>query len=222
MFSDRQNSAIEDANLAGSDPKDVVDAECGVVVGAEVDSRASTVAGGILPVGCPASKRLALSWIAAKAAALPCTSDALHASLLGGLVSAFCFRRCSMAVLEELFKVIPATELQPDQPRTHPLSRRAANELILSAVLLPVATSDILPSFHKWIYASDASNIKGAFCESIISPGLAMPLWQAGDFKGGHSFLDPWQKRVVQEASGWDEEDWRMTWEQQRPTRSSL
>jgi len=198
----------EDANLAGSDPKDVVDADCGVVVGAEVDSRASTVAGGILPVGCPASKRLALSWIAAKAAALPCTSDALHASLLGGLVSAFCFRRCSMAVLEELFKVIPATELQPDQPRTHPLSRRAANELILSAVLLPVATSDILAPFHKWIYASDASNAKGAFCESIISPGLAMPLWQAGDFKGGHSFLDPWQKRVVQEASGWDEEDW--------------
>ena len=195
--------------LQGSDAKDVVDQFRATVVGAEVDSRYELVSSGMLPVGAPTSKRLALSWTAATAARLPATTDALHSSLLGALVSVFCFRRCSMSILGELFKVIPAKELNTDLPVLRPLSRKGADEMILAAVLLPIIASDVKAPFHEFLYVSDASNEKGAFCVTKIPSEIAHPLWLSADFKGSHTFLDPWQKRVLFEAENWDEEDWQ-------------
>ena len=195
-------------DLRGSDPKDVIDEPLATVVGAEIDSRTCNVKHGILPVGAPAHKRLALSWIAAKASGLSVTSDALHSSLLGGLVSAFCFRKCTMSILSELFKVIPPSELDAENPKMRTLSRKAAEELILAAVLLPVIASDVKLPFHDWVYSSDASSQKGAFCEARLPPQVAEPLWQSGDFKGGYTMLDPWEKQVLSEAFNQDEEDW--------------
>ena len=117
-----------------------MDKEVAMVVGAQVDSRRKLAEAGI---GAPSSKRFSLSWIAANANSFPSTTDALHSSLVGGLVSAFCFRRCSMAILDELFKVVPASELNAQKPMLRPLSRKAADELILSTVLW-LATSRCL------------------------------------------------------------------------------
>jgi len=153
---DKAKKVYAEVGLAGSDAKDVIDKSLTTVVGAEVDSRAKVVSKGILPVGAPAAKRLSLSWIAACASRYGWTSDSLHASLVGGLTSAFCFKRCSMSILNELYKVIPAEELNTEKPKLRALSRSAAEELILSAVLLPVLVSDVKAPFHEWIYASDA------------------------------------------------------------------
>ena len=196
------------AGLQGSDAKDVIEADLGTVVGAEINSKKKIVQQGMLPVAAPAAKRLALSWIALTASQFSCTTDALHSSLVGGLVSAFCFKRCGMSLLNQLFKTIPPAELQPERPQLRTLSRAAAEELVLSAVLLPVLASDIKAPFHSWIYASDASTEKGAFCEAAISERLAEPLWQSGDFKGGFSRLDPWQRTVLQETGFCDAEEW--------------
>ena len=97
--------------LAGSGRKDVIDQAVATVVGAEIDSRHSHVSAGVLPVGAPAYKRLSLSWVAAQACRFGQTTDALHASLLGGLTSAFCYRRCGMSVLNKLYKVIPSNDI---------------------------------------------------------------------------------------------------------------
>ena len=195
--------------LAGSDQKDVVDKVQGTVVGAEINSSQKLVSKGVLPVGAPSAKRLALSWIAAASARLPVTSDALHSSLIGGLVSIFCYRRCSMSILQEVFRVIPAEKLNTAAPVTRPLPRAAAEELILSSVLLPILVSDVKAPFHEWLYASDASNSKGAFCEAPISQNVLHPLWLSGDFKGARTHLDSEHKACFEDSTFWEEEDWQ-------------
>ena len=205
---DAAKRCYADFGLAGSDAKDVVEASLGTVVGAEVDSRLATVSGGILPVGAPAAKRLALSWLTASAARFGHTTDALHASLLGGLVSAFCFRKCCMSILSELFLVIPPLELDTAKPQLRPLPRKAAEELILSSVLLPIAVSDIKSPFHEWTYASDASNFKGAYCEGKLLPDVAIALWNSGDFKGASIPLESWQKQVLRKSEKFEDTDW--------------
>ena len=217
---DVAKAAYAKERLAGSDQKDVIDKELATVVGAEIDSRLKNVEKGFLPIGAPSSKRLSLSWIAAKASALPCTSDALHSSLVGGLVSAFCFRKSTMAILAELFRVIPPDQLNVEKPQTWPLSRKAADELILSSVLLPIAVSDAKMPFHQWLYASDSSSTKGAFVQAKISASLAEPLWQSGDFNGGRVFLDPWEKQVLKETTAFEEEDWDALHEDHLPVDS--
>lgn len=197
--------AYEVHGVAGSDEKDVIEQNRATVVGAEVDSRPELVEQGLLPVGAPSAKRLALSWIAAKAAQLSCTSDALHSSLLGALVSAFCFRKCSMSFLVEIFKVIPASELNTQSPQMRDLPRPAAEELMISAILLPIVSTNVQAPFHDFLYASDASNEKGAYCEAAISQNVAHPLWLSGDFKGGHVFLDSWQKQVLSSCDDWED-----------------
>ena len=205
---DTAKKAYAKEGLAGSDQKDIIDKSVATVVGAQIDSRWKHVSKGVLPVGSPAAKRISLSWIAAKASALPCTSDALHSSLVGGLVSALCFRKNTMALLDEIFKVIPPLELDAQKPFLRPLNRKAAEELILSATLMPLVVSDVKMPFHRWVYASDSSSHKGAFCRAAISQMLAEPLWQAGDFSGGRVQLDPWEKQVLKEAGGLEDEDW--------------
>ena len=73
---------------------------------------------------------------------------------------------------------------------------------------MPVMVSNIKTLFHHWIYASDASNIRGAFCEASIPQSVAHPLWLSGDFKGGHALLDSWKKRVFEDSGLGEEEDW--------------
>jgi hypothetical protein len=190
------------AGLTGSDPKDIVDEVVATVVGAQVDSRYQNVSQGILPVGAPAGKRLSLAWISAMAARHPCTTDALHSSLLGALVSAMCFRKGSMSILDGIFKVVPASEVNVEQPILRPLKRTVAEELILSAVLLPVLVSDAKLPFHPWIFATDASNHKGAVCRSHQRPSVVEPLWQSGDFKGASAALETWEHQLLHECLG--------------------
>lgn len=89
-----------------------------------------------------------------------------------------------------------------------PLPRSAAEEMILSAVLLPVLVADVKASFHEWIYASDASMKRGAFCEAKVSENVQHPLWLASDFKGNRVSLDPWQRFYLKEAGMFDAEEY--------------
>ena len=125
-------ACYESAGLKGSD---VIDVPLGAAVGAEIDCRSFMAKKGVIPVSAPAEKRLALSWIALHAASFAFTTDALDSSLLGGLVSALCFRRCTMAMIDELFRVIPPAELCTGKPVLRPLNRKAAEELVIAAVL---------------------------------------------------------------------------------------
>ena len=200
--------AYAQAGLAGSDAKDVVDQSLATVVGAELDSRPSGVQSGTLPVGAPALKRLSLSWVALQAARFAYTTDALHSSMMGALVSACCFRKCTMAIFQELFKVISPQDLDTDHPKLRVLPRKASDELVLAGVLLPVMASNIMAQVSTTIFCSDASTGKGAFCEAQVDKRVAEALWQSGDFKGGHVILDTMPKSILRSHAGVEVEDW--------------
>ena len=119
------------------------------------------------------------------------TTDALNASLVGSFVSALCFRRSAMCLLDRLFGLVPPAELDTEKPVLRPMPRKAAEELVLGSVLLPVIASNIQAPVLENVFASDASNAKGACCEVDLPPEVANVLWQSGDFKGGYSRPEP-------------------------------
>ena len=196
------------AGLQGSDAKDVVDAAEATVVGAQIDSRPHLVSEGQVICAAPKEKRLALTWLLMQSAKLGYTTEALHASLVGSLVSAFCFRRVAMAILDEVFKTLLKGPQDPDNPSLHCLPRRHAGELVLAAALLPVASSNLLAQVSQTVYASDASNEKGAFVKAEVDKDCAEALWLSGDFKGKRSYLMSWPKIFMRAAFDAEEEDW--------------
>ena len=102
--------------IIGPDDKDIWGDKKFKVVGAEIDSRDELVRQGAVLCGAPAAKRLVLASIAALSSSWPYTSDALHSSLVGSIVSAMMFRRPMMSVLHQVFHVIPPTELNTEEP----------------------------------------------------------------------------------------------------------
>ena len=203
----KAKEAYKTEGLRGSDPKDIFEQTKASVIGAEIDSRFQCVRDGLLSVAAPAQKRFALSWICLESAALPYTTDALSSSLVGSLVSVFCFRRCAMCLLNKVLGLIPPADLSIANPVLRPLTRGAAEELVLAAVLLPVLATNIKAPVVPKVFASDASNDRGAFCEAPLSEELAAVLWQAGDFKGGYSKLEPFQHQFLRSHEGLDEKE---------------
>lgn len=74
--------------LEGSPLKDLIDEEKGKIIGAEIDASLQTRSKGLVLVAAPVWKRLALAFISLELVARETTSDALHACLVGGWVSA--------------------------------------------------------------------------------------------------------------------------------------
>ena len=92
--------------IRGSDDKDIFGAEVFTVAGAECDSSPSSVKEGLVSVAAPAQKRLALSLVSLRAAAsMRWISEELAAQLSGGWVAALMFRRCAMALANEIFSL---------------------------------------------------------------------------------------------------------------------
>eukprot|EP00435_Cladocopium_sp_Y103_P035124 s3074_g9.t1 len=202
--------------LAGSDAKDIFDQPKATVVGAHVDSSPALVQKGLINVASPPEKRLALSWIVLQSAKLAYTTTDLHASVVGGLVSAFCFRRAAMSVLDLVFKTVPNETSGPSASSLFSLPRRHANELAIASALLPVASSNLLSPVSQTVFASDASTEKGAFCSCRVSEEVSKALWLSGDFKGARSFLDPWPKTFLRAAYAVEKEDWE-EWLEEAP-----
>eukprot|EP00435_Cladocopium_sp_Y103_P061058 s614_g22.t1 len=174
---------LED-DIYGSDDKDVWGTQLFKVVGAEIDARTEIVKEGAVLCGAPADKRIALASAAALSASWPCTSDSLHPSLVGSLVSVLMFRRPLMALLNEVFHVIPQEELDPLNPVLRKLPRKAAQELVLAAALCPLAASNIAVPMDTTIYATDASNSMGGIASTSVDEWLAKAMWRSADRKG--------------------------------------
>ena len=136
--------------------------------------------------GLPAEKRLSLAFVASLSAALPITSDALHASLIGSLVSMLLFRRPAMSTLQEVFRVIPPAELNTLEPKLWRLSRAAASEIAVVAALAPVLATNLAAPVLPKIFATDASMQKGGITEAEITEELAKMLWRDADRRGAN------------------------------------
>ena len=170
--------------ILGSDDKDVWDEFVFKAVGAEVDSRPEIVRKGAIVCGAPASKRLALASIASVSASLPYTSDALHSSLVGSLVSVLMFRRPLMSVLHHVFHVIPTGELQTLSPCLRPLKRAAAQELALISALLPITCSNLAAEMSTSVFSTDASLAGGGITRAEVPKETAKFLSRSPDKRG--------------------------------------
>ena len=69
-----------------------------------------------------------------------------------------------MAVLDFVFKTVPNEPSSPFEDALFHLPRRHANELALAAAILPVSSSNLLAPVSNQVFASDASQERGAFC----------------------------------------------------------
>ncbi len=188
--------------VLGSDDKDVCGALRFKLAGAEVDSSLENVKRGVITCGLPVDKRLSLATVASISASLKFTSDSLHSSLVGSLVSMLMFRRPSMSLLQEVFAVIPPDELCTTEPKLWPLPRAAACELAVASALAPVIVSDLTAPILPKLFATDASLAKGGITEAEVDENYAMMLWRDADRRGANV---PLQSRISVLAKHYEE-----------------
>ena len=93
-------------------------------------------------------------------------------------------RRQLFAVLNESFRVVPQDELDTERPVLRPLSRKAAEELLLLACLAPIAGSNLAVPFGDRLFATDASSSKGGIAEAACGADVCRARWLAADRKG--------------------------------------
>ena len=198
----RAKAIYKREKILGSDDKDVVDALKFKLAGAEVDSSLENVRKGFITCGLPVEKRLSLATVASISASMRCTSDALHSSLVGSLVSMLMFRRPAMSLLQEVFAVIPPDQLCTSEPKLWPLPRSAACELAVASALAPVIVSDLTAPILPRLFATDASLTKGGITEAEISEDYAMLLWRDADRRGANV---PLQSRSATLAKHYDD-----------------
>ena len=177
-------------------------------IGAEIIADSAAVKSGVVSVASPFEKRLGLGLCSAAVSALPFTSDAVHSSLVGSWVSVLSFRRCAMSVLNEVFHVIPPTELNTEEPVLWHLSRKAAEEFQLLAVLAPVLASNVSVPFLDEVFATDSSTAMGGITSAPLGNHVAKVLWRTADKKGANlPLLTSAQAVVSQHDSMFEEED---------------
>ncbi len=178
--------AYTDYGLIGSDGKDVVGADIFKFAGAEVVSSSDSVARGVVSLGAPYAKRLGLGLLSAAVSSLRQTSDAVIASVVGSWVSVLLYRRPLMAVMNQLFKVVPPDELNTEFPLLRPLRRAAAEELQILSVLAPITCSNLSAPFGEEVYATDASNLGGGIAVAKADEAVVKIGWRSADRKGSN------------------------------------
>ena len=189
---DAAQEAYKKFSLLGSPAKDARGLPEGEVIGASINASSRALDSGICPVGSPSSKRFALSWLSLQISLLSHTTDVLHLCLLGGWVSCLGFRRPMMSILNESFKLVDATKIDPAVPKLVALPRAVACELVLLALICPLAASDLCVPFAEKVFSTDASLQKGAICSAPISVDFARVLWRSTRSKGAyHRLLTP-------------------------------
>ena len=191
---DTANAAYEEHGLKGSPSKDSYGEQKAKVIGASIDSSPQCLRKGIIPLGAPSAKRFALAWITLQLCALSHTTDVLFLSLLGGWVSCLSYRRPLMSLLNASFRLIDANAVNSLHPRLVALPRIVACELCLLSVLRSMAVFDLASDVIDTVYATDASNDKGAICSTSVPHEYARCLWRLSRSKGAyHRLLTPLQ-----------------------------
>lgn len=175
-------------DLLGSPEKDIVAESAGKAIGAYINGSSSATSTGVCTVGAPASKRLALSALTLHSCALPYTTASLHRCIVGAWVSMLLYRRPMMNLLNHSFSLVDSCQdLQEDA--LVPLPRTVAQELVLCAVLAPLLLSDIAVPFDETLYATDASESRGAVCSAYAGEDIVRMLTKVCKTKGAYTRL---------------------------------
>ena len=173
------------------------------LLGAYVHSSSRALSRGLCTVGAPAMKRVALSFITLALCQLTGTTDSLHLCLLGGWVSFLAFRRPLVSLLAKSFQLVDQNDLDELTPRS---PRSVVNELVLLAVLMPLALSDLGAENYPRVFATDASNDKGAICRSELSLPVLRALWKSCRSKGSYTRILSPAEKILKSNGMFDEE----------------
>ena len=180
-FHTQAQQAYASQQLQGSPHKDVLGSDCAKIIGGVLNSSPQARSQGVATLASPLEKRLGLSWILLQVA---------HVCLLGGVVSSFLYRRPQMSILAKAFSLVTSAEVCEQHPKLVPLPRAVCDELVLVAVLLPLALSDLSAEFCPQIFATDSSKDKGAVVSSFVSPRVAEYLFKSCKTKGAYTKLE--------------------------------
>lgn len=182
-------STYASARLIGSADKDVVDASTSKIAGAELASDPFYKSLGVIPLGSPSAKRLALSFLSLELAGIGWSTNALHACLIGGWTSTLMFRRPLMSVFDRVYQCCDMAGVDQSSPQLFKLDRKVREELALIAILSPLACSDLTAKTTPWGFATDASDKKGAFVSARVPLSFSKAMWRTGRRKGGYARL---------------------------------
>ena len=174
--------------LLGSPEKDVVAETCFKAAGAEVRSCQKNVTLGFVPVGSPLAKRLALAVLSLRAACLPGLSAGVATRVAGNWVSVLQFRKCWSSLIDGFF--LSSIKCQRDVGSVFALDRSVAQELVLLASIAPLVVSNVAVDYLPEIFATDASNQKGAIVKAPVEDCLQESLWLDADKRGSYTQLD--------------------------------
>ena len=180
--------AYEREELLGSPEKDVICQTTFKAAGAEVRSHAKAVRSGVLPVGAPLAKRIALSCVSLRAACLSGRSSTLISRLAGNWVSILQFRKCWSSLIDGMFRLASKGHLDA-APIVRPLTRQVAQELVSLAVVAPLIFSNVAVGYLDQCFATDASVQKGAIVKTKVHPKVQEEFWLSADKRGAYTHL---------------------------------
>eukprot|EP00435_Cladocopium_sp_Y103_P010558 s305_g2.t1 len=185
----RARRVYEDEKLLGSPEKDIVACPIVKAAGAEIRSCESNVRMGVVPVGAPFCRRLALAALSLRAARLPGVTSKLASRLAGNWVSLLQYRKCWSSLVDPLFAFAAQVE-EGGQNDVLFLPRAVAQELVLVSSIAPLIFSNIAVDYLPQVFATDASLEKGAVVSAPIDPAECEEIWLGIDRKGSYSHLD--------------------------------
>ena len=181
-------AAYADGEVLGSEEKDVVCSRHFKVIGAEVDAPEKALSHGMVLVGAPLEKRIALACLSLRVARLPVISATLASRMAGNWTSVFMYRRCLTCILGKLYDYAQHAGENPSP--VFALPRAVADELVLASVFSFVAVSNVAADYLEEVFATDASLQKGAITARKVPRDVAEVLWLGGDKKGSYTKLD--------------------------------
>ena len=116
--------AYQKHGVLGSPDKDICGETSGKTIGAFVNSSPHCTKHGMITIGAPTGKRLGLSFITLMLCRMPCTTDVLHACLVGGWVALMTYRRPCMSILDFAFRLVDSQSINHNCPKVIRLPRK--------------------------------------------------------------------------------------------------
>ena len=191
-------AAYAHEKVLGSDDKTVRGERRFKVIGAEVASDQKTLGAGLVSIGAPVEKRIALACLSLRLASFHSITRGLAARLArncGNWVSVFMFRRNLGCLLDTVFSL--GNKDAKTEKEVVSLPRRTAEELVLSSLFALVASCDVSVPYSRKIFATDASLNRGAVVSTEVSSDVAQCLWLGGDKKGAYTKLDAFPRACI-------------------------
>ena len=97
-------------------------------------------------------------------------------------------------------------EVSQDRPKLCPMSRGAAQEIQLAAVLCPLFVTDLSAEYIPRVYSTDASDRKGAVVSRPMDLRLVRTLWKTGRKKASYTRMLTRSEAIVRKLD-WDREE---------------